>query len=83
MKVKVRPQAAKYIERLDSATKRRILKAICRLSEDPPRGDIKKMAGLDSHRLRVGGFRILFTIENGEISVDKIGPRGDVYKGGR
>ena len=36
------------------------------------------------YRLRVGNVRVIFWIDKDEniISVDHIGPRGDVYKGG-
>ena len=35
------------------------------------------------HRVRVGNVRVIFWIDKDNlISVDHIGPRGDIYKGG-
>ena len=47
----------------------------------PGVGDIKQMAGhVNLYRLRVGDFRILYTIENDMLVVVNIGSRGGVYK---
>jgi mRNA interferase RelE/StbE len=49
--------------------------------EKLPEGDVVKMGGYNNrYRLRVGGFRIIFTKENGEIYVRIIENRGQVYK---
>ncbi|QHT63954.1 type II toxin-antitoxin system RelE/ParE family toxin [Paenibacillus lycopersici] len=55
------------------------------LSEDPrhPELDIKKMQGLENHfRLRIGSFRVIYTIIDNELIViiDKNRSRGDIYK---
>lgn len=72
--------AVKVINGMDKATKQRIKNAV----EKIPAGDIKPFKGSPgTYRLRVGGWRILFSYtENDIILVEKIGPRGDVYKGG-
>ena len=61
-------------------TQIRIVKAI----ELLPNGeDIKKLKGHnDLFRLRVGDYRIIYTVDNGEliIYVIDINNRGDVYK---
>jgi mRNA interferase RelE/StbE len=43
-------------------------------------GDVKKLQGEPSLRLRVGEFRVIFEENAFEIHVTKIGPRGAVYK---
>ncbi len=60
MDVKLSPQVIKYVKRLNEPVKSRIIKALGNLSKEPPRGDIKNLAGVDGFRLRVGGYRILF-----------------------
>jgi mRNA interferase RelE/StbE len=73
-------QAIKAINNMDSTTKQRIKAAVERL----PNGDTKQIKGrsITTHRLRVGGWRILYSFENSTISVEKIAPRGAVYKWG-
>lgn len=71
--------AVKAINGMDRATKRRIKAGIEKL----PKGDIKPLQGSNgSYRLRVGDWRILFSYpERDTILIEKIGPRGGVYKG--
>lgn len=72
--------AKKFIDKLPIHGKRRILFAIQQL---PHAGDIKKMQGAsDYYRLRVGDFRIIYTVDHGELIVCVVaaGNRGDIYK---
>ena len=65
---------------MDSATKQRIKTAI----EQLPEGDTKQLKGrnIAAYRLRVGGWRVLYSFaDNGEIFIEKIAPRGEIYKG--
>ena len=72
-------QAAKYLEKLDQKTALRLITAINKL----PNGDVRKMRGFKNlYRLRVGDFRIKFTHDNGQITVEELGARGDIYKKG-
>ena len=50
--------------------------------EKLPAGDVKPFKGSPgTYRLRVGDWRILFSYpEDGTILIEKIGPRGGVYK---
>lgn len=71
--------AVKAINSMERTTKQRIKAALERL----PEGDIKPLRGSPgTYRLRVGGWRILFSYpEQNVVLVEKIGPRGDIYKG--
>ena len=71
--------SVKVINSMDKATKQRIKAGI----EKIPNGDIKPLKGISgTYRLRVGDWRILFSYpEDDAILIEKIGPRGDVYKG--
>lgn len=64
---------------MDRPTKQRIKTAIEKL----PDGDVKALQGYKgSYRLRVGNWRILFSYpEHDMILIEKIGPRGEIYKG--
>ncbi|MEW1549203.1 type II toxin-antitoxin system RelE family toxin [Streptomyces tsukubensis] len=63
----------------------RILTALTPLGDDPRRedADIKRLSGHDSlYRLRVGDYRIAYTVDDGELVVllVKVGHRRDVYR---
>lgn len=79
MEINYSKAAVKVINSLDRPTKQRIRAAI----EKIPEGDIKILQGSNgSYRLRVGNWRILFSYPAHDIIlVEKIGPRGEVYKG--
>ncbi|GHV02512.1 plasmid stabilization system protein [Campylobacterota bacterium] len=86
MEVVLSKAAARDYKHINEPLKSRISKAIDNLEKEPPEGDIKKMTGLeDTYRLRVGDFRIIYSIavQNGGeryIIITKIAPRGEAYK---
>ncbi|WP_375409404.1 type II toxin-antitoxin system RelE/ParE family toxin [uncultured Methylobacterium sp.] len=51
------------------------------LSEDPNAlaKNVTALKGLDGFRLRVGDWRVLFTIDVDRIIVHAVGPRGSLY----
>jgi len=74
--------AEKQLDRLNEPMAGRILDAIEGLECDPPKGDIKPLKGSTGvFRLKIGGYRILYEVENGNIKIFKIAPRGQVYRG--
>jgi len=61
---------------------KKILQSIDRLSEDPrPRG-CEKLTGQERFRLRQGLYRIVYSIQDDELTVwvVKVGHRKDVYR---
>lgn len=79
MVIKYSKRAVKSVNGMSSRTKQRVKTAI----EAIPTGDIKPLKGSrGSYRLRVGDWRIIFSYpEKGVILIEKIEPRGEVYKG--
>lgn len=72
-------RAKKFIDRLPMNDKRRIVAAIELLPEGT---DIKPMKGNPSlYRLRVGDYRIIYAVDNGQLIVYVIdaGNRGQIY----
>lgn len=70
----------KFLAKQPKAQQERLLRAISKL---PIEGDINPMAAHDGlYRLRVGTYRVLFTVENAILTVRvlQIGKRGDAYK---
>ena len=78
MTVEISKKAAKVIGRMDEKTKQRLKAAIHAL----PEGDTRLLSGsVQAWRLRVGGWRILFSYpDEGTILVEKVAPRGQAYK---
>ena len=75
----IKRPAKKFIDGLTMNERRRIVDAIERL---PYSGDIKRLQGHNNlFRLRVGAYRIIYTVDNGEfvIYVIDAGNRGQIY----
>ena len=78
-KIIIKKKAKKFIDKLPQNEKIRVVKAIKML---PNGEDIKKLKGhSDLYRLRVCDYRIIYTVDNGELIVCVIdaGNRGEIY----
>lgn len=81
-RVQIEKPAEKFIRKLPKPEKDRVLHAISLL---PEIGDIKKLQGPKSrglYRLRVGNYRILYSVDHGQLVVIVVdaGNRGEIYK---
>ena len=78
-KIIIKKKAKKFVDKLPQNEKIRVVKAI----EMLPNGeDIKKLKGHDELlRLRVGSYRIIYTVDHGKLTVYVIdaGNRGEIY----
>lgn len=75
--------AAKALRKLDRQIARRILVAIERLADDPrPQGCIAIKGGGGELRVKVGDYRVVYDIEDGELIVLVLrgGHRREVYR---
>lgn len=73
-------RAKKFIDKLPQNERTRVIRAIERLPDGP---NVKQMQGHDNlYRLRVGDYRILYTVDHGELRVLVIdaGNRGEIYR---
>ena len=78
--IQIERKALKFINRQPQNQKRRILSAIYRL---PDEGDRKRLTDEDGlFRLRVGDYRIIYSVDNGRLIVHVIRAdnRGEIYK---
>jgi len=77
-------QALKYLRKMPKARAEDIMVAVRRIDEDKVvfQGNLVKMTNSPYYRLRVGDYRVILDINEGEfiVLVLKIGTRGDVYK---
>lgn len=78
-KIEFSKAALKFLDKQDKQQRLRLYKAIYRL---PDGTDIKKMKGHNLYRVRVGDYRILYSIDEmiKIITIENIDNRGDVYK---
>ncbi|MDA3924534.1 MAG: type II toxin-antitoxin system RelE/ParE family toxin [Kiritimatiellae bacterium] len=60
----------------------RIIQRISALAQDPRPPGSEKLSGLERYRVRQGKYRIIYSIQDEELTVwgVKIGHRKDVYK---
>ena len=82
-KIEISRSAEKQLKKLPRGDQQRIVEAVLALADEPvPRG-ARKLAGYDDvFRIRVGRYRILYSVSSGTlvIIVLKIGHRKDVYR---
>jgi len=80
--VLILPSAAREIESLPLAARRRVIGKITALATDPRPAGAIHLRGTDHLRLRVGDYRIIYRIEDARlvVLVVRIGHRRDVYR---
>ena len=61
---------------------RRVCKKLVELGDNPRPPSVKKLTGVEGYRLRIGDYRVLFTIddEDNEVRVYRIKHRKEAYK---
>jgi len=75
--------AAREFERLTHVVRDRVSRKIAVLRENPfPAGVLKLSGGYEGHRVRVGDWRILYTVDAGAqvITVYAVKHRGEAYR---
>ncbi len=76
--------ARKALKAMPRNTARLLMEKIETLATDPmaPNNNVKKLTNHPGYRLRVGDWRIVYTIHEQAllIAVVRIAPRGDVYQ---
>lgn len=82
-RVEFKPSAAKTVERLVRAAQRRVLAAAEALADNPRPDGCRKLAGaVDLYRIRVGDYRVAYTVRNRVllVLVVRVGHRREVYR---
>ena len=82
MKLLLAGKAERDLNKLDNNIRRRLVKALEKLTEKPENLDIKKLKGMEIFRLRVGDYRINFEInkETKTIVVLQVRHRRESYR---
>ncbi|HEY5548365.1 MAG TPA: type II toxin-antitoxin system RelE/ParE family toxin [Coriobacteriia bacterium] len=74
--------ARREIEHLEQQDAGRVMAAIGSLRNDPRPHGCEKLSALDRYRIRVGSYRVVYTIDDAIVTVVvvKVGHRRDVYR---
>ncbi len=80
--VEVEINAAKDLAKIPNPNRNRIIAKIRGLAVEPRPDGVVKLTGLGAYRLRVGDYRIVYTIEDSirVVSVTRISHRSNVYQ---
>jgi mRNA-degrading endonuclease RelE of RelBE toxin-antitoxin system/PHD/YefM family antitoxin component YafN of YafNO toxin-antitoxin module len=79
--IELRPAAVRALKKLDPPVARRLQGAIALLAEDPRPPAARSLRGRPGLRVRVGDYRIIYTVEDDVllVVVVTVGHRRDVY----
>jgi mRNA interferase RelE/StbE len=79
--VELRPAAVRALKRIDHQDRGRIRGAIALLGEDPRPPGAKALQGRPGMRVRIGDYRIVYTVDDYilVVAIITLGHRGHVY----
>jgi mRNA interferase RelE/StbE len=80
--VEVRPSARKQLNDIEGQDRARVLRRIAELADNPrPHGTVK-LTGSDEWRIRIGNYRVVYTIADDVlvVTVVEIGHRREIYR---
>ena len=72
-------KAYEELEKLEPSISKRIFKKVEELQENPYNKDIKRLKGIEAFRLRIGDYRVIFSVERETIKILKVGHRRNIY----
>ena len=79
--VRISKRASKEVEALDPQVSKKILRKIWELAENPRPPGCKKLVGYEyMWRIRVGDYRVLYTIDDAGAIVAMVVHRGGAYR---
>jgi len=79
----IKSGAERQLKKLPGQYRKIITEAILGLADNPRPFGVKKMSGMENHfRIRVGDYRIIYTIQDKKlvVVVIRIGARKEVYR---
>jgi len=81
-RIELRPAAARALRKVHPDHRKRIQGAITLLAQDPRPPGAKRLRGRDGLRVRVGDYRIIYTVQDEVllVVVVDLGHRREVYR---
>ena len=72
----------KDVRRIPKSERVTIFRHIEQLAENPRRSQVEKLTGAEGYRLRVGDYRVLFTIDDPShtVTIYRVRHRRDAYR---
>lgn len=82
MDIRWSAQALKTLRRMPRDESQRVRAKITQYAQEPRSlaNAVQQLQGRGGYRLRLGDWRVLFTVDGQVLSVVRVGPRGEVYK---
>lgn len=82
MKLFITKRAQKELDHIPDALAKNIARHILMLSSDPHPPNSKKLQGQENYRLRVGSFRVLYTVDTKrkEVTALRVADRKTIYR---
>jgi mRNA interferase RelE/StbE len=73
--------AEKQLQKINDPFYTNIKDAILALTDDPRPRTCKKLVGRDGYRIRIGNYRVIYTIFDSELVIEiiAVGHRKDIY----
>lgn len=77
-----RTSAAKELRKLPTPVRKQVSELVDSLVHDPRPHGVKKMTGVEAWRIRIGDYRVIYSIADQRLVVEiiKIGNRREVYR---
>lgn len=81
-KIGIKKSAQKELKSLPNKELKKVIEKISSLAINPRPAGCKKLSGDEKYRIRVGNYRVLYSIEDDilTIFIVKVGHRKDVYE---
>jgi mRNA interferase RelE/StbE len=78
----IKPSATKELEALPLKDRRRVVRRVRALAENPRPPGSEKLTGLELYRVRQGDYRVLYEVVDAAatVTIIKIGNRREVYR---
>ena len=80
--VRLEKAAERQLEKLPAEILGRVSQQLMDLERNPRQRNVKKLMGVEGYRIRVGDYRILFTIDDksNQVRVYRVKHRKEVYR---
>lgn len=82
MRLLITKKAGKELDKLPSSVAKNISEKILLLSENPFPSNSKKLSGQDNYRMRVGSFRVIYSLNSKVkmVTILRIADRKTIYR---
>ncbi|HEV2613586.1 MAG TPA: type II toxin-antitoxin system RelE/ParE family toxin [Gammaproteobacteria bacterium] len=80
--INIEKTAAKSLQKIPKSDQAKIINAIQPLAHNPRPSGCKKLVGRDGWRIRIGNYRVIYEINDGQlrILIIEIGHRKEIYR---